>query len=420
MSSPNNDPRRDDLKSSYASPLPYSQKGMSLHPPTGQVSSSTATAYFNTAPTSYYSQSYNNMYSLGSKYSMPNFHSTPDPFTAIYPYSSAAATQPISLQQPLQSHLQQPLQQSSSLQQPSLQQPMAQSQHGLQQTIPSSLSMPMSLNQQYPTTSSLASQYQQYQFQQPQATTSTFQSLPSQIAPPLQPAAQHAAQPLSRSASALPQTTSSNHSNVLPNGNHSEPNLSHPQDDSFVYFKDPLFRSKSQTKPKYNSKSVVPKSSKVKKGGKKDGPDVKDASKPFACSYQDCEWSFARQSDLRRHEKSHNEPMFHCPYWRTDPTCHRNGGSFNRLDVLKRHLRLVHYVKDKEHMYPGSDPGWCRSCQKMFQSSKHFVEHCVECANSISVADWRLDKSKTENSENLPLSDEKKGETNKNGNQPNK
>lgn len=178
-----------------------------------------------------------------------------------------------------------------------------------------------------------------------------------------------------------------------------------------MYFKDPVYRSKSQLKPKYNPKSLTP--SKLVKGprkGKKDG-DARDASKPYVCTYQDCEWSFARQSDLRRHEKSHLDPMFHCPYWRTDPTCHRNGGSFNRLDVLKRHLRLVHYVKDKEHMYPGSDPGWCRSCQKMFQSSKHFVEHCLDCAGLISVADWRLDKSgKLE--ENLEKNDaEKNGDT---------
>lgn len=391
MSSPGaNDSRRDDLvkSSSYASPLPYSQKAIGLHPPAGQISA--ATSYYNTAPPSYYGQSLNNMYLLGNKYALPNFHSAQDPFAA-YPYT-LAASQPISLLQPLlqpillQQHLQQPLQQAMA-QQPSLQQPVPLHQHAMQQTVPLLLSIPVSLNQQY--AQQMPQQIQQYLFQQPQL---SYQQLPSQVAPPLQPLAPI----LSRLGSAVPQAPqpqAPNTSAISSTNGHHEPSMGQPQDDSFVYFKDHVFRSKSQLKPKYNGKAVAPsKQTKSQRKGKKD-PDSKDASKPFACSYQDCEWSFARQSDLRRHEKSHNEPMFHCPYWSSDPTCHRNGGSFNRLDVLKRHLRLVHFVKDKEHMYPGSDPGWCRSCQKMFQSSKHFVEHCVECANLIAVADWRVDKN---------------------------
>lgn len=388
MSSPND--RRDDVKSSsYALPLPYSQKGVGLHPLAGQMSSS---SYYNTQP--YFGQStYGNVYLLGNKYSMPNFPASQDPFTA-YPYSQG---QPISLQQPLLQPLllQQPLQQQPLQQQPLQQQPLQQQtlqqpvalQHALQQTIPLLLLIPVQQYQQVQqvpqVTQQPGQQVQQlslYQYQQPQA---SYQQLPSQIAAPLPSTA-----PLSRSGSAVPPilgtpatTTSNGH------------NESSQQDESFVYFKDPVYRSKSQQKHKYNPKSVTPsKQSKGPRKVKKEG-DSRDASKPYVCTYQDCEWSFARQSDLRRHEKSHLEPMFHCPYWRTDPTCHRNGGSFNRLDVLKRHLRLVHYVKDKEHMYPGSDPGWCRSCQKMFQTSKHFVEHCMDCAGLISVADWRLEKS---------------------------
>lgn len=117
-----------------------------------------------------------------------------------------------------------------------------------------------------------------------------------------------------------------------------------------------------------------------------------DSDKPYTCAHDGCNWAFARQSDLTRHSKSHKEPLFHCPYWRIDPTCHRNGGAFSRLDVLKRHLKLVHYVKDKQHNYPGTDPGWCRSCQKMFDTSKNFIEHCVDCAHGISPAEWRTRK----------------------------
>lgn len=102
-----------------------------------------------------------------------------------------------------------------------------------------------------------------------------------------------------------------------------------------------------------------------------------DSPRPFACTYPGCQWAFARVSDQRRHLKSHQKPTFHCPFWQIDPTCHRNGGSFNRLDVLKRHLKLVHYVQFKQ-----SDSGWCRTCEKMFNSPKHFVEHCEACAVS--------------------------------------
>ncbi|KAL6454680.1 Klf15 Krueppel-like factor 15 [Candida maltosa Xu316] len=118
---------------------------------------------------------------------------------------------------------------------------------------------------------------------------------------------------------------------------------------------------------------------------------VKKPGKPFVCTYPGCTWAFARHSDLNRHSKSHAPPQYQCPYWKNDPTCHRKEGSFNRLDVLKRHLRLIHYVKDKQpigDVNPGDDPGWCRSCQCMFPNSKAFVEHCQECAQNTSPTEW--------------------------------
>ncbi|KAK9370727.1 hypothetical protein V1509DRAFT_616660 [Lipomyces kononenkoae] len=108
------------------------------------------------------------------------------------------------------------------------------------------------------------------------------------------------------------------------------------------------------------------------------------ASRPYKCPHAGCKWTFARHSDQRRHLRSHYSPNFHCPYWRTDPTCHRNGGAFNRLDVLKRHLRLVHFVQLKD-----TDAGWCRLCQKMFASPRVFVEHCEKCADSVQPTEWK-------------------------------
>ncbi|KAK9457945.1 hypothetical protein V1511DRAFT_491298 [Dipodascopsis uninucleata] len=111
-------------------------------------------------------------------------------------------------------------------------------------------------------------------------------------------------------------------------------------------------------------------------------------ARPYKCPHAGCKWTFARHSDQRRHLRSHYSPNFHCPYWRTDPTCHRNGGAFNRLDVLKRHLRLVHFVQLKD-----TDAGWCRLCQKMFPSPRVFVEHCEKCAESVQPTEWKKSSS---------------------------
>lgn len=113
---------------------------------------------------------------------------------------------------------------------------------------------------------------------------------------------------------------------------------------------------------------------------------VVSADRPYPCSVEGCRWAFARLSDQRRHLRSHQKPTFHCPYWNSDPTCHRNGGAFNRLDVLKRHLRLVHFVQFKQ-----SESGWCRVCQKMFPTPKHFVEHCEKCAQAARPTEWKID-----------------------------
>ena len=145
----------------------------------------------------------------------------------------------------------------------------------------------------------------------------------------------------------------------------------------------------------------------IKSRSKFSATSTKDQQKPFKCTFESCEWSFARQSDLTRHFKSHMAPQYHCPYWKNDPTCHKNGGAFNRLDVLKRHLKLVHYVRDKrlpigEGNPIGSgvgaiksigEPGWCRSCQRMFPNDKAFIEHCYECASQTQPTEWRTHKS---------------------------
>lgn len=145
----------------------------------------------------------------------------------------------------------------------------------------------------------------------------------------------------------------------------------------------------------------VPTEDLQEKGSKEDGSGAQlsfaarkvlndKSPRPFPCTFEGCPWSFARQSDQRRHLRSHQRPMFHCPYWRSDPTCHRNGGSFNRQDVLKRHLKLVHFVQFKQ-----SESGWCRVCQKMFPNPKHFVAHCEKCAEEAQPTEWRINNDKS-------------------------
>ncbi|ODV70282.1 hypothetical protein HYPBUDRAFT_180119 [Hyphopichia burtonii NRRL Y-1933] len=125
--------------------------------------------------------------------------------------------------------------------------------------------------------------------------------------------------------------------------------------------------------------------------------------RPHACPFEGCTWSFTRLSDLTRHKKSHTKPNYTCPFYKNDPTCHKNGGAFARLDVLKRHLKLVHYVKDKLQMIEGDDPGWCRICQKMFPSLKAFINHTEACANTSKPTEWMKKNAKHDEKNYFPV-----------------
>lgn len=142
-----------------------------------------------------------------------------------------------------------------------------------------------------------------------------------------------------------------------------------------------IHSSSAEPEPQENDESNITASEASFRSRK---PDT-NTLRPFPCVYKGCPWSFARQSDQRRHLRSHEKPTYFCPYWKSDPTCHRNGGSFNRQDVLKRHLKLVHFVQFKQ-----SESGWCRACQKMFPNPKYFVAHCEKCAQEVRPAKWQV------------------------------
>lgn len=97
----------------------------------------------------------------------------------------------------------------------------------------------------------------------------------------------------------------------------------------------------------------------------------------FRCPRTDCEWSFVRLSDYKRHLRTHGERLLHCPFRKVDASCFRKGGTFNRLDVLKRHLKLVHFSRFQTS---NGEAGWCRVCGRHFGDIKQFLSHAEECA----------------------------------------
>lgn len=115
---------------------------------------------------------------------------------------------------------------------------------------------------------------------------------------------------------------------------------------------------------------------------------AKDQDRPYKCTHPKCAWAFVRESDYRRHIKCHEAPSYQCPYWKIDPSCHRKGGAFTRLDVLKRHLKIIHYVratKDDKKLNGKEDPGWCIACQTTFNNSKQFLLHTNECSEKLAM-----------------------------------
>lgn len=99
----------------------------------------------------------------------------------------------------------------------------------------------------------------------------------------------------------------------------------------------------------------------------------------YKCTHPGCDWSFARSSDQKRHIRSHQKPNLRCPYWELEPNCSRKGAMFYRLDVLKRHLRLVHLNRVTDSPTGG---GVCRICSNHFNTSRDFLDHCDSCAQT--------------------------------------
>lgn len=97
----------------------------------------------------------------------------------------------------------------------------------------------------------------------------------------------------------------------------------------------------------------------------------------YMCDLRNCGWTFKRKSDFLRHLKIHENPQFTCPYFFYDSVVPHKGGSvFKRKDVLKRHLRSIHFIPNRSK----GTIGQCKICLEFFETEREFQGHCEDCA----------------------------------------
>ena len=123
------------------------------------------------------------------------------------------------------------------------------------------------------------------------------------------------------------------------------------------------------------------------------------AERPEKCPIPTCEYhikGFARKYDKQRHTLAHYKGIMVCGF------CPGSGSpmekSFNRADVFKRHLTVVHGVKQlspqsrkkspsfgttKKATNSPSDIGKCSVCLHVFKSALEFYEHLDDCVLSV-------------------------------------
>ena len=116
--------------------------------------------------------------------------------------------------------------------------------------------------------------------------------------------------------------------------------------------------------------------------------------RPEKCPFVTCDYhkkGFARRYDKQRHLLTHYKGTMVCGF------CPGSGSaaekSFNRADVFKRHLILVHGVEKSSLTSPKKSPsakratsqssnaitGKCSTCGVIFDNTENFYDHLDEC-----------------------------------------
>jgi len=128
--------------------------------------------------------------------------------------------------------------------------------------------------------------------------------------------------------------------------------------------------------------------------------------RPEKCPIQSCDYhikGFARKYDKNRHILTHCKRTMVCGF------CLGSGSaaekSFNRADVFKRHLKMVHGIEKmpprkkapgavapgkKLTDYPPHATSKCSTCSQAFSNARGFYEHLDDCVLRV-VQQERLD-----------------------------
>lgn len=128
---------------------------------------------------------------------------------------------------------------------------------------------------------------------------------------------------------------------------------------------------------------------------------ISKETKPHGCFV--CGRTFARSTDLSRHEQSHQQAVFKCPLftdrqlklsdpngWDLNPGCHQSG-CFSRADTYKNHMKTMHfeYPPGTKKQDRRSSHGKCKGCGQAFENTQVWITDHIEsglCGGVKSVA----------------------------------
>ena len=112
--------------------------------------------------------------------------------------------------------------------------------------------------------------------------------------------------------------------------------------------------------------------------------EAENARKKFICQEEGCSSRFKRRSDLERHQKKHQPPIYHC----LERGCrYHHAHGFYRRDKLTSHQTTKHGLGLKDHVYWGfSQPKAMNngitqvpvSLDKLGWTDSYMIKRCIE------------------------------------------